>query len=77
MWKKVLGVSVIGGISLNSLYKNDWNPNRLGAVRLGRVAFTTGLIAYDYKKLIKNKQLYEDLDAWSWFLYSFLIRFLN
>lgn len=65
MWKKLVGVSIIGGIGLNSLYRNDWNVNRLGVVRLGRVAVTTGLIAYDYKKLIKNKQLYEDLDAWS------------
>ena len=47
------------------MYRNDWNVNRLGVVRLGRVAATTGLIAYDYKKLIKNKQLYDDLDAWS------------
>lgn len=64
-WKKLVGVSIIGGIGLNSLYQHDWNVNRLGVVRLGRVAVTTGRIAYDYKKLIKNKQLYEDLDAWS------------
>lgn len=65
MWKKLFGVSIVGGIGVSSLYKNDWNVNRLGVVRLGRVAVTTGLIAYDYKKLIKNKKLNDDLDAWS------------
>ena len=65
MWKKLVGASIIGGVSLNSLYKNDWNANRIGVVRLGRVAVTTGSIAYDYKRLIKNTQLTDDLDAWS------------